>query len=81
MSKQNGPSLGACLAMDFMGCITFFIPGLGEFFDIAWAFVAAAVFHSWFKSSVGSIGSFIEEILPFTDIIPAFTIGYALTKK
>lgn len=76
MKNSNSPSLGSCLAMDAVGCASFLIPGLGEGLDIIWAFIAAAVFRSWFKSSIGSIGAAIEEILPFTDIIPAFTIGY-----
>lgn len=54
------------------------IPGLGEGLDIIWAPIAGAIFHSWFRSAVGAIA---EEIIPFTDIIPAFTIGYLVTQK
>lgn len=81
MANQNGPSLGACLAMDAVGCASYFLPGLGETLDIIWALIAGAVFHSWFKSSVGTVGAIAEEILPFTDIIPAFTIGYFVSDK
>lgn len=81
MENTNKPSLSACLAMDAVGCASYIIPGLGEGLDVIWAFIAAAVFHSWFRSSVGTIGAAIEEILPFTDIIPAFTLGYYLTNN
>lgn len=76
MANQNGPSLGACLAMDAVGCASYFLPGLGETLDIIWALIAGAVFHSWFKSTAGTIGSAIEELIPFTDFVPSFTIGY-----
>ena len=65
--------------MDLLGSTTFLLPGLGEWFDILWAPVSAMLFFYSFGGKVGRIGSiinFAEEILPFTDFIPTFTIAY-----
>jgi hypothetical protein len=73
------PTLTFCLIMDLLGSATFLLPGLGEWFDILWAPVSAMLFFNSFGGKVGRIGSiinFAEEILPFTDFIPTFTIAY-----
>ncbi len=73
------PTLAFCIIMDVLGSATFLLPGLGEWFDILWAPISALLFRKSFGGRVGRIGSvinFAEEILPFTDIIPTFTIAY-----
>lgn len=73
------PTLAFCLIMDLLGSATFLLPGLGEWFDILWAPVSAMLFFNSFGGKVGRIGSiinFAEEMLPFTDFIPTFTITY-----
>jgi hypothetical protein len=65
--------------MDLLGSATYLLPGLGEWFDILWAPVSAMLFFYRFGGKVGRIGSiinFAEEILPFTDFVPTFTIAY-----
>ena len=76
---KKKPTLTFCLIMDLLGSATFLLPGLGEWFDILWAPVSAMLFFNSFGGKVGRIGSiinFAEEILPFTDFIPTFTIAY-----
>ncbi len=73
------PSLIFCLIMDIIGSATYFVPGVGEWFDIIWAPVSAFIFYRSFGGKTGKIGAFInftEEIIPFTDIIPTFTLAY-----
>ena len=73
------PTLAFCLIMDLLGSATFLLPGLGEWFDILWALVSAMLFFNSFGGKVGRIGSiinFAEEMLPFTDFVPTFTIAY-----
>ncbi len=73
------PGLIFCLLMDLIGSLSFFIPGIGEWFDIVWAPLSAFIFYKSFGGKVGRFGSvisFIEEILPYTDILPTFTIAY-----
>ncbi len=71
------PSLGFCLLMDLIGCATYLLPGTGEFFDILWAPISAFIFYKTFggtKGIYGGLFNFIEELFPFLDFIPTFTI-------
>ena len=73
------PTLAFCFIMDLLGSATFLLPGLGEWFDILWAPISAMLFFNSFGGKVGRIGSiinFAEEMLPFTDFVPTFTIAY-----
>jgi hypothetical protein len=76
---KKSPSLLFCLAMDAIGMLTFIIPWFGEFGDILWAPLSAIIFYASFggkKGALGAVFSFMEEILPFLDFIPTFTIGW-----
>ena len=76
MSKQQ-PSLLFCVIMDVIGYASFALPVLGEFADIVWAPISALIFYKTFggtKGAFGAIFNFAEEILPFSDFIPTFTI-------
>lgn len=70
--------------MDAIGYLSFTIPGVGEFADIIWAPISAAIFAKTFGGTKGILGgmfNFFEEILPGTDVIPSFTIMWILTNK
>jgi hypothetical protein len=76
MNKQQ-PSLIFCIIMDIIGYASFAIPGLAEISDIIWAPISAFIFFKAFggwKGAFGGVFNFVEEILPFTDFIPTFTI-------
>lgn len=65
--------------MDAIGMLTFAIPFFGEFGDILWAPISAIIFFSSFggkKGAAGAMFNFMEEILPFLDFIPTFTIAW-----
>lgn len=73
------PTLIFCLIMDLIGSASYFVPGMGEWLDIVWAPISAYIFYRSFGGKTGAIGSiinFTEEILPFLDFIPTFTIAY-----
>ena len=76
LQKTEGPTLGNCLMMDAMGMASYLIPGIGEVVDFIWALIAGVIFYKWFHTAIGATGSIAEEVLPFTDIIPSFTLGY-----
>jgi len=62
---------------DGIGMLTMGIPVIGPFLDIVWAPYAAKTMTEMYpgkKGKVASILLFVEEILPYTDIIPSFTI-------
>ena len=63
--------------MDAIGYASFAIPALGELSDLVFAPISAIIFYKMFggwKGAFGGIFNFAEEILPFTDFIPTFTI-------
>ena len=69
--------LALCVLLDAVGCVSFVIPLVGEFSDIIWAPIAAIISYKMFGEKRGkytALTTFTEEILPFTDIIPSFTI-------
>ena len=76
LQKTKGPTLGNCLTMDAIGMSSYLIPGIGESLDLIWALIAGAIFYKWFHTTIVAAGSIAEEALPFTDIIPSFTLGY-----
>lgn len=67
---------------DAVGMATMAIPLVGPFLDLAWAPFAANKMSEMYPGKKGKIASvlvFIEEILPFTDIIPSFTLMWLYT--
>ena len=75
--KKEPPSLILCIILDIIGYASFAIPGLGELSDVVWAPISRMIFYKMFggaKGAFGGIFSFVEEILPFTDFIPTFSI-------
>jgi len=78
------PNIAICIIMYLIGMASFFFPGIGELSDIIWAPISGYVFFKLFGGRLGLIGGvldFLEEILPFTDIIPSFTIAWFIRKK
>jgi hypothetical protein len=83
MKQQQSllPNILICILMDLAGLASFVLPGLGEYFDIIWAPVSGIVFYKMFGGRFGIIGGsldFLEEIFPFTDFIPTFTIAWMI---
>lgn len=77
------PNIVLCVVLDLLGMVTYFFPGLGEFVDVVWAPISACLFFKMFGGKLGRIGSvlnFLEEIVPFTDVIPSFTIAWFIRK-
>ena len=79
----TAPSLTFCIVMDLIGCMSFAIPGIGEFSDVIWAPLSAFIFMKSFGGRFGATGAvlnFVEEAMPFADIIPTFTIAHFMKK-
>ncbi|MCP2026046.1 hypothetical protein L1276_001186 [Flavobacterium sp. HSC-32F16] len=70
------------LILDGIGMISFSIPLLGEFSDVIWAPIAGIIMTRMYKGRVGKVAgvlTFLEEIIPFTDVIPSFTLTWIYT--
>ncbi len=78
------PNIAICIVMDLIGMASYFFPWLGDFADVVWAPISGFIFFKLFGGRLGMIGSvlnFLEEIIPFTDIIPSFTIAWFIRKR
>ena len=76
------------ILFDAVGMFSFSIPLIGEFSDVVWAPISAFLMMQMYKEGKGKLAgilSFLEEIIPFTDFIPSFTLmclyTYVFTKK
>lgn len=67
------------LLFDVIGTLSFSIPWIGEFSDVVWAPISGLLMVWMYKGSLGKISgvvSFCEELIPFTDVIPTFTLTW-----
>lgn len=79
--KPNTKNIHLILSLlcDAIGMFSFAIPVLGEFSDLIWAPLAGFLMTYMYKGKVGKIAgiiTFLEEIIPFTDFIPSFTLTW-----
>lgn len=62
--------------------ILFDAVGFIPFIDLIWAPISAYLMQKMYKSKEGKFASFIsfvEELLPFSDVIPTFTLMWIYT--
>lgn len=70
------------IGYDVVGMATMGIPVIGPFLDLAWAPYAAKKMAKMYPGKKGKLASilvFLEEILPFTDVVPTFTLMWIYT--
>ena len=79
-NKKRDLVLG--ILFDAIGMLSFTVPLIGEFSDVIWAPLAGFLMTWMYKGTIGKVGgtiAFLEEILPFTDFIPTFTLTWIYT--
>lgn len=70
------------LLFDALGMLSFSIPFVGEFGDVVWAPVSGflmTLLYKGRKGKIAAIASVAEELFPFTDVIPTFTLMWVWT--
>ena len=70
-----------CVLLDAVGMASAVIPVVGPVLDLIWAPVAASISYKMFGEKKGkytSLITFVEELLPVTDVMPSFTIFWIL---
>ncbi len=80
---MNWKKLILSIFLDAIGVISFGIPGIGEFQDVIWAPLSAFILMKMYPGQTGKIAGaveFIEEILPFSDFVPTFTLTFIYTE-
>lgn len=82
-AKNNkGTMLVLSLLFDFIGMVSYFAPVFAEVTDLFWAPISGILLVVMFKGTAGKLAGvfgFIEELLPFVDVIPTFTITWFYT--
>ncbi|MDI5888054.1 MULTISPECIES: hypothetical protein [Flavobacterium] len=81
VSAENNKTRNLILGIlfDAIGLISFTVPLVGEFSDVIWAPLAGFLMTWMYKGTIGRVGgvvTFLEEILPFSDFIPTFTLTW-----
>lgn len=70
------------ILFDLIGMLSFSIPFVGEFGDVIWAPLSGFLMARMYKGTSGKVAgvfSFVEELIPFTDFIPSFTLMWCYT--
>ena len=67
------------IVMDATGSASYLLPGLGESFDVVWCPCQTLLIHAMYQHVVPNLTvvSFLEEFLPFTDVLPSALMGWA----
>ncbi|WP_333809655.1 hypothetical protein [Flavobacterium sp.] len=82
-AKNNkGTMLVLSLLFDSIGMVSYFVPVFAEVTDLFWAPISGILLVVMFKGTAGKLAGvfgFIEELLPFVDVIPTFTITWFYT--
>jgi hypothetical protein len=78
LPEQIWGRLIVSLFIDLIGSSSYLLPGVGECIDVAWAPIQTVLIMAMYDDTSPNLKyvSFIEEILPFTDIVPSATIGW-----
>lgn len=82
MKNGKNKLLIKSLVYDAIGMASSAVPVIGPFIDLLWAPYAANKMSEMYPGKNGKLASvivFLEEILPFTDIIPTFTLMWLYT--
>ena len=77
MRSEKKKLLIKSIAYDAAGMASGAVPLVGGFLDLLWAPYAAKKMKEMYPGQKGKLASvlvFIEEVLPFTDVIPTFTL-------
>ncbi|MFM7897010.1 MAG: hypothetical protein ACKO8L_14020 [Flavobacterium sp.] len=80
--NSKGTMLVLSLLFDFIGMVSYFVPVFAEVTDLFWAPISGILLVVMFKGTAGKLAGvfgFIEELLPFVDVIPTFTITWFYT--
>ena len=76
-NKNRNLVLG--ILFDGIGMLSFTVPFLGEFSDVVWAPITGFLMTQMYKGTLGKAAgvlAFLEEIIPFADVIPTFTLTW-----
>ncbi len=75
--KEKYIKLILALGIDLLGMLSYLLPGLAEISDVFIApFSAILVFILFKRKYKWAAFTFVEEMIPFTDLVPSATIAW-----
>lgn len=78
-SQEKTQKLILGIIFDLIGMISYIIPLYAESIDLIWAPISGILLMKMYKGTTGKVAGvigFIEEIFPFIDVIPTFTLTW-----
>jgi len=68
------------LLIDGIGSSSYILPGIGEAFDLFWAPTQTILLMALYDDDMPTLKyiSFVEELLPFTDVVPSGMLGWGM---
>lgn len=79
-NKNSKNLLIVSIVIDAIGMISYLLPVFGETLDAFWSPIYVLLLNSLYGNDFFSIAGGIEEILPFTDVIPTTTLAWLYYK-
>jgi len=70
------------LLFDGIGMLSYIVPVFAEVTDLVWAPISGILLITMYKGTIGKLAGvfgFIEELVPFIDFIPTFTLTWFYT--
>ena len=70
------------LLFDGIGMLSYVVPVFAEVTDLVWAPISGILLITMYRGTIGKLAGvfgFIEELVPFIDFVPTFTITWFYT--
>ena len=70
------------LLFDGIGMLSYIVPVFAEVTDLVWAPISGILLITMYRGTIGKLAGvfgFIEELVPFIDFVPTFTITWFYT--
>lgn len=75
--SEKQTKLIIAIVIDLLGVLSYLVPGMMEFSDMGIAPISAILVYILFKRKLKwATFTFLEELIPFTDVIPSATIAW-----
>jgi hypothetical protein len=82
VKSDKNSKLILSLLFDGIGMLSYIVPVFAEVTDLVWAPISGILLMTMYKGTIGKLAGvfgFIEELVPFLDFIPTFTITWFYT--
>ena len=82
VKSDKNSKLILSLLFDGIGMLSYIVPVFAEVTDLVWAPISGILLITMYRGTIGKLAGvfgFIEELVPFIDFLPTFTITWFYT--